>query len=77
MKTFGDIAFRVYGVTARHIINILQSIQLIFNVGAIIIANGQGIYEINNNICYMVCCVIWAAAGMVRYAIHQAFTHPC
>lgn len=65
MKTFGDIAFRVYGAVARHLINILQSIQLIFNVGVIIIGNGQGLYQINSNICYIACCIIWAGSGMI------------
>ena len=65
MKTFGDIAFRVYGTTARHLINVLQSIQLLFNVGVIIIGNGNGLYEVNSNICYVVCCVVWTIAGAV------------
>ena len=55
MKTYGDFAFRIYGTIARHLVNVLQSIQLIFNVGIIIIGNGQGIYQINSNICYIVC----------------------
>lgn len=76
MKTFGDIAFRVYGTAARHCVNVLQSIQLLFNVGAIIIANGQGLYQINGNICYIVCCVIWAACGMVVGQIRVSASHP-
>ena len=51
LKTYGDIAFRVFGAPARHTVNILQSIQLIVNVGLIIIGNGQGIYQINPKIC--------------------------
>lgn len=54
LKTFGDIAFRAYGKVVRHLVNILQAIQLIFNVGVIIIQNGQGLYQINGNICYIV-----------------------
>lgn len=65
MKTYGDIAFRVYGKLARYLLNILQSIQLLFNVGVIIIANGQGLYQVNSNICFIVCCVIWTVLGMV------------
>ncbi|KAF2738320.1 oligopeptide transporter protein [Polyplosphaeria fusca] len=65
MKSFGDIAFRVYGPWARHITNVLQSLQLIFNVGVIVIQNGQGLYQINSNICYIACCIIWIAAGMI------------
>lgn len=52
MKTYGDFAFRIFGSFARHIVNILQSIQLIFNVGIIIIGNGQGIWQING-MCYI------------------------
>jgi hypothetical protein len=35
MRTYGDIAFRLYGSPMRHMVNILQSIQLLFNVGVI------------------------------------------
>jgi hypothetical protein len=48
-ENIGDIAFRAYGQVVRHIVNILQAIQLIFNVGVIIIQNGQGLYQINSN----------------------------
>ncbi|KAI5204127.1 hypothetical protein E4T39_03678 [Aureobasidium subglaciale] len=65
LKTFGDIAFRTYGQIVRHLMNVLQAIQLIFNVGVIIIMNGQGLYQINNNICYIVCCVIWTLCGFL------------
>jgi len=64
LKTYGDIAFRIYGTFARHIINVLQSIQLLFNVGVIVIGNGNGLYQVNSNICYVVCCVIWCVCGM-------------
>lgn len=65
MRTYGDIAFRIYGMLMRHTINILQSIQLIFNVGVIIIGNGQGLNQVNSNICFIVCCLIWALIGLV------------
>ncbi|KAF1988289.1 oligopeptide transporter protein [Aulographum hederae CBS 113979] len=65
LKTYGDFAYRIYGALVRHMINLLQSIQLLFNVGIIIIGNGQGIYQINPSICFIVCCVIWVACGMV------------
>jgi hypothetical protein len=65
MKTYGDFAFRIYGTVARHLMNILQTIQLIFNVGIIVISNGQGVYQINSNICYIACCIIWVALGMI------------
>lgn len=34
-------------------------------MGAIIIGNGQGRYCINDNICHVVCCVVWAVLGML------------
>jgi hypothetical protein len=50
----------------RHLINILQSIQLVFNVGIIIISNGQALSQISSfKLCYAVCCIVWAIAGFV------------
>jgi Transmembrane amino acid transporter protein len=54
LKTYGDIAYRVFGGWAQHLVSILQSIQLLVNVGLIIIANAQGIYQINPKICTFV-----------------------
>lgn len=65
LKSFGDIAFRIYGPWARHVVNILQTVQLIFNVGLIVIQNGQGLYQINSSICYVVCCIIWTCLGLI------------
>jgi hypothetical protein len=66
MKTYGDVAFRIYGTVMRHLINILQSIQLLFNVGIIIISNGQALSQISSfRLCYAVCCVIWAICGFI------------
>lgn len=62
LKSFGGIAQRTMGTWARHISNFLQSLQLIFNVGVIIIGNGQGLWQINSKICYVVCCVIWTVS---------------
>jgi hypothetical protein len=65
-QTYGDIAFRTYGTLVRHLVNILQSIQLLFNVGIIIIGNGQALSQISQfKLCYAVCCIIWAFCGFV------------
>lgn len=65
-QTYGDIGFRVSGMLMRQTINILQSIQLIFNVGIIIISNGQALSQISSfRLCYAVCCVIWAILGYI------------
>jgi hypothetical protein len=65
-QTYGDIAFRTYGSLMRYMVNILQSIQLLFNVGIIIIGNGQALSQIAQfKLCYAICCVIWALCGYV------------
>jgi len=64
LKTYGDIAFRIYGFWARHTVNVLQSIQLLCNVGVIIIANGQGLSQVaKNKVCFIALCIIWTVAG--------------
>lgn len=65
LKSFGDIAFRVYVPWARHFVNFLQTLQLIFTVGLIVLQNGQGLYQINSKICYVACCLIWTSLGIV------------
>lgn len=64
LRNFGDVAFRIYGQTARQCFNLLQSIQILFTVGLFIISNGQCISQISRfRLCYAVCCVIWAICG--------------
>jgi hypothetical protein len=66
MRTYGDIAFRLYGTPMRHLVNILQSIQLLFNVGIIVIANGQGLSQVSKfKLCYAVCCLVFALTGFI------------
>ncbi len=73
LKTYGDIAFRVYGSVIRHGINFLQVFQLLFNVGIIIISNGQSLSQMaakgpelnQNGACFIVLCFVWAIAGML------------
>ena len=64
MKNYGDLAFRLYGTIPRYTVNILQSIQLLCQVGLIIISNGQAISQVSKfRLCYAVCCLIWAICG--------------
>ncbi|KAF7886288.1 hypothetical protein EAF00_010391 [Botryotinia globosa] len=64
LRTYGDIAFRVYGAPVRHAVNILQSIQLLFNVGVIVVGNGQALSQVSKfKLCYAVCCLVFALAG--------------
>ncbi|OAQ74092.1 amino acid transporter [Pochonia chlamydosporia 170] len=77
VKSFGDIGFRVYGTWCRYLFNILQAIQLICNVGAIIISNGEALSEAAKfKLCYAICCLVWALAGFVLGQIRtlQKFT---
>ncbi|KZP07121.1 hypothetical protein FIBSPDRAFT_1053181 [Athelia psychrophila] len=65
VRHFGDLADRIFGRWAKHVCNILQSLQLIFNVGIIVLANGQGLSQITQfRVCFSVCIVIWTLAGM-------------
>lgn len=69
IKTFGDLAYRIMGKHARHTVNILLSIQLFFNVGILILSDGQAIFQISQGphakkgLCFVVCNLIFAAAG--------------
>ncbi|KAH8808863.1 amino acid transporter-like protein [Xylogone sp. PMI_703] len=64
MRCYADMAYRLYGPLVRHLFNILQSIQLLFNVGIIIIGNGQALSQVSKfNLCYAVCCLVFAIAG--------------
>ncbi|KAG6812379.1 hypothetical protein H0H92_003192, partial [Tricholoma furcatifolium] len=66
LKTYGDIAERIFGKTARHVCTFLQSLQLIVNVGTICLSNGQALSLMSKGrLCFAVCIVIWAFLGMV------------
>ena len=66
MKTYADAFFRVYGRWARHVVNILQAIQLLLTVSVLILSNGQSISQVSmGRLCFIVCLVIFMAAGMV------------
>ncbi|QSZ34052.1 hypothetical protein DSL72_005632 [Monilinia vaccinii-corymbosi] len=66
MRTYGDLAFRIYGAYARHVTNLLQSIQLLFNVGVIVISNGQGLSQMSKyKLCFSICILVWVLAGMI------------
>ncbi|KAI9842947.1 MAG: hypothetical protein M1837_006684 [Sclerophora amabilis] len=66
LKTYGDLFFRIYGKVPRYLANTLQSIQLVFNVGIIILSNGQGLSQVSSGkVCFSVLCVIWTIAGLL------------
>lgn len=47
VKTYGDLSERVFGRWAYHLVNVLQSVQLIVNVGTICLSNGQSLSQIS------------------------------
>ncbi|KAF9244496.1 hypothetical protein BU15DRAFT_85879 [Melanogaster broomeanus] len=80
LRSFADLAYRIYGRWFRHlpiddfaVCNILQSLQLIFNVGLIILGNGQGLSQMSKfkymylkpALLHCCCNVVWTIAGML------------
>jgi hypothetical protein len=66
VRSFGDLGQRIYGRWFRHVCNILQSLQLVINVGIIILGNGQGLSQmVKFKLCFSVCNVVWTLAGMI------------
>ena len=72
LRDFGQAFFRVYGSTTRHVINVLQSVQMLMLVAVLILSNGGSISQISigkdglgNGICYVICLLIFAILGMV------------
>ena len=66
IKSFGDIAFRIYGWPLRYLFNTLQGIQLLLNVGVIVISNGEALSQAAKfKLCFAVCCLVWCLAGFI------------
>jgi len=64
LKSYGDMGYRLYGPWMRYLFNILQSIQLILNVGSIVVSNGLALSQAAKfNLCFAICCLVWALAG--------------
>lgn len=66
VHNYSDLTERIYGRIARHGINILQTLQLLFNVAVIILGNTQGLAQVSKfKVCFSVLAVIWTVVGMV------------
>lgn len=66
MKSYGDMGFRLFGHWLRYIFNFLQAVQLILNVGLIVISNGEALSQaVKFKLCFAICCLVWACAGFV------------
>jgi hypothetical protein len=64
VRSFGDMGYRLYGPWMRHLFNILESIQLLLNVGLIVISNGEALSQAAQfRLCFCVCCLVWALVG--------------
>ncbi|KAI8631240.1 transmembrane amino acid transporter protein-domain-containing protein [Xylariaceae sp. FL1651] len=63
-RNYGDLAFRAWGTTARHIVNVLQAVALLLLLGQVTILFGQNISEMSRyTICYIVCPLIFVIIG--------------
>ncbi|KAL1406711.1 hypothetical protein Q8F55_008417 [Vanrija albida] len=61
---YADLGERTFGPVVRHVFNTLQSLQLLFNVAALIVGNGQALATIiDYKFCYIAVNVVWAVAG--------------
>ena len=48
----------------RYGVNFLQSVQLLCNVGVLVIQNGQSLSQVAKfRLCYAICCLIWDKLG--------------
>lgn len=64
IRGFSDLGFRLYGPWLRHLFNFLQAVQLILNVGLIVISNGEALSQaVRFKLCFAICCLLWAVAG--------------
>jgi hypothetical protein len=66
---YGAAFFRVFGAWARHIINILQSLQMILTLGVLILGMGQSIAQVSAGtskpVCFVLCLLIFTLIGMI------------
>lgn len=64
VRSFGDLGYRLYGPWMRQLFNFLQSVQLLLNVGLIVISNGEALSQATKfRLCFCICCLIWALVG--------------
>lgn len=64
LRSYGDLAYRLFGQPLRWLMNLIQGFQLIFNVGLLVITNGEALSQVAKfNLCFAVCCLIWVLVG--------------
>ena len=63
-RNYGDLAFRTWGMAARHVTNIMQALGLLLLLGQVTIQYGENISETSKfRLCYVVCPVLFICAG--------------
>lgn len=63
-RNYGDLAFRTWGTTARHVLNFLQAIALLLLLGQVVILFGQNISQMSKfKLCYAICPLLFVIAG--------------
>jgi hypothetical protein len=66
LRTYADIAERIFGRAARHVCNVLQALQLLVNVATICLANGQSLSQLSSDrLCFSICILVFILAGFV------------
>lgn len=69
LRDYGAAFFRVFGPVARHIINILQSLQMILTLGSLILGMGQSIAQVSAGtsrpVCFVICLLIFTLIGIL------------
>lgn len=65
-RNYGDVGFRTWGVTVRHITNVLQAIGLLLLLGQVTIQFGQNISAVSKfRLCYIICPLLFVIAGFL------------
>ncbi|EXJ77821.1 hypothetical protein A1O3_08980 [Capronia epimyces CBS 606.96] len=63
-RNYGDLGFRTWGRTARHITNFAQALAVLLILGQITIQYGQNISSVSRyRLCYVVCPVLFVCTG--------------
>lgn len=63
-RNYGDLAFRTWGMVARHVVNFLQALALLLILGQVTIQFGQNISQMSKfRLCYIVCPLLFIIAG--------------
>lgn len=71
LRTYADIAGRIFGGWSRYFIAGLQFVQMILNVGLIILTSGQALAQMIKStaeepkLCFSIQVLVWALLGMI------------